>query len=260
MSDLRQRSHAKSSVFSTISFAALFLFVIFVNFICNLSLGSLVFRTKESIEVLYNGISQQQLESISTKKHTRRSQQQLEPTSSRIPLRLIKTEIKEGHSEDQNNQNSPFSVTNKGRINTRRSQQHLVPTSTKIPLLPIKEEMKEGNSEEDQNNLNPPFNLTKEERIAWFNKKFPEFEILKSTKLTQQFDARVKEFFKHKCKGQFFMTWIATAKVIERVPRSHRYNFTILLPMTFYPVDWAQMGNFFRKPKKGQIRDGWKQS
>ncbi|KAM0991450.1 hypothetical protein ACFX2C_009830 [Malus domestica] len=60
--------------------------------------------------------------------------------------------------------------------------------------------------------LVPPFNVTEEERIAWFRSKLPEFHILKSDKSAKQFHGRVLEFFNKECEGQFFMTWISPAR------------------------------------------------
>ncbi|KAM1442087.1 hypothetical protein ACFX13_010007 [Malus domestica] len=60
--------------------------------------------------------------------------------------------------------------------------------------------------------LVPPFNVTEEERIAWFRSKLPEFHILKSDKSAKQFHGRVLEFFNKECEGQFFMTWILPAR------------------------------------------------
>ncbi|MCE3216096.1 hypothetical protein HAX54_004863, partial [Datura stramonium] len=43
--------------------------------------------------------------------------------------------------------------------------------------------------EEDQAHLGPPYNLmTPEERISWFKKKLPNFEIMKSTKTSRKFN------------------------------------------------------------------------
>ncbi|XP_009344724.1 uncharacterized protein At4g19900-like [Pyrus x bretschneideri] len=60
--------------------------------------------------------------------------------------------------------------------------------------------------------LVPPFNVTEEERIAWFRSKLPEFHILKSDKSAKQFHGRVLEFFNKDCEGQFFMTWISPVR------------------------------------------------
>ncbi|CAN6587715.1 unnamed protein product [Malus baccata var. baccata] len=60
--------------------------------------------------------------------------------------------------------------------------------------------------------LVPPFNVTEEERIAWFRSKLPQFHILKSDKSAKQFHGRVLEFFNKECEGQFFMTWISPAR------------------------------------------------
>lgn len=132
-----------SSIFTTISFAAIFLLIIFIDsFISNISLHSVAIR-------------------------------------------------------------------NKGGSTSEVTQQLL---TTRKPLLSVKEETENWSSgkKDHQNYLIPPFNVTEEERIAWFRTKLPEFEIFKSTKLTEQFDDRVQEFFNYdQCEVQFFMTWIS---------------------------------------------------
>lgn len=63
---------------------------------------------------------------------------------------------------------------------------------------------------EDYGNLVPPVNVTLQERIAWFKKKLPQFEFMKSTPVSKQFGNRVEEFLgDNQCSVQFFMTWIA---------------------------------------------------
>ncbi|KAE8711667.1 hypothetical protein F3Y22_tig00110280pilonHSYRG00066 [Hibiscus syriacus] len=39
------------------------------------------------------------------------------------------------------------------------------------------------------------------------------------------------------------------SRVVGRVERRAGYNFTILPPMAFYPVDWLKIGSFFKVPK-----------
>lgn len=84
-----------------------------------------------------------------------------------------------------------------------------------IPLNSVKEEVERDYSE-DQRNFIPPINVTEEERIAWFRTVLPEFEIFKSTRLTQQFEGRVRSFFNGKCEVRFFMTWISPAESFGR--------------------------------------------
>ncbi|KAJ4704470.1 putative Lactosylceramide 4-alpha-galactosyltransferase [Melia azedarach] len=88
-------------------------------------------------------------------------------------------------------------------------------TITNIPLLSVKEEIVNADRGIG-NSLKPPFNVTEEERVAWFRKKLPEFEIFKSDNLTQQFHGRVLDFFSHDCEIQTFMTWISPASYFGR--------------------------------------------
>ncbi|KAK4345518.1 hypothetical protein RND71_035694 [Anisodus tanguticus] len=77
--------------------------------------------------------------------------------------------------------------------------------------------IKEEQEVEDHVNLVPPFNLAEEQRISWFKKKLPEFSILKSTRLSRQFNSRVNKFLISKsCKVKFFMTWISPASSFGR--------------------------------------------
>ncbi|XVE76527.1 hypothetical protein DITRI_Ditri12bG0180900 [Diplodiscus trichospermus] len=39
------------------------------------------------------------------------------------------------------------------------------------------------------------------------------------------------------------------SRVVQRVAGRHGYNFTILPPMAFYPVDWIKIGSLFKMPK-----------
>lgn len=76
------------------------------------------------------------------------------------------------------------------------------------------QEEKDSHHEVDYGNqkvvLVAPINVTEEERIAWFKENIHNFKILKSNKLTKQFDTRVQTFFNHDCEySHFFMTWIS---------------------------------------------------
>ncbi|MED6216832.1 hypothetical protein PIB30_011734 [Stylosanthes scabra] len=75
--------------------------------------------------------------------------------------------------------------------------------------LPIEEE--EENGEE---NLLPPQNVTKEERMAWFRKNLPKFEILKSSykPSSASFHLRVLSFLAQNCTTFFFAVWLSPAK------------------------------------------------
>ncbi|XP_062004589.1 uncharacterized protein LOC133721861 [Rosa rugosa] len=39
------------------------------------------------------------------------------------------------------------------------------------------------------------------------------------------------------------------SRVVQRVQNRPGYNFTVLPPMAFYPVDWTRIGGLFKKPK-----------
>lgn len=82
--------------------------------------------------------------------------------------------------------------------------------------LSIKEETREiyhdDHDHHHHGDFVPPFNITEQERINWFKKKLPEFEIFKSNHLTREFNNRVNIFFNEDvCKVRFFMTWISPA-------------------------------------------------
>jgi lactosylceramide 4-alpha-galactosyltransferase len=80
----------------------------------------------------------------------------------------------------------------------------------------MQEEIKEVDRSENQSSVIPPFSLSVEERIEWFRKKVPEFEILKSDNLTKEFLGRVLEFFNNECDVRFFMTWISPVESFGR--------------------------------------------
>ncbi|KAL5133474.1 Lactosylceramide 4-alpha-galactosyltransferase [Glycine soja] len=47
------------------------------------------------------------------------------------------------------------------------------------------------------------------------------------------------------------------SRVIKRLFKRHDFNFTILPPMAFYPVDWNKISGFFTKLKtQGRIKTG----
>lgn len=39
------------------------------------------------------------------------------------------------------------------------------------------------------------------------------------------------------------------SRVIKRLGKRHDFNFTVLPPMAFYPVDWNKINGLFMKPK-----------
>ncbi|KAF8402679.1 hypothetical protein HHK36_010768 [Tetracentron sinense] len=119
------------------------------------------------------------------------------------------------------------------------------------PLFLVKEDTEEANFKYP-NPLIPPFNVTEEERIEWFRKKLPEFEIFKSTRMTRQFAARTQKFFNRGCEIQFFMTWISPAKsfhqreliVLESLFKAHPHGCLMILSRT---MD-TRHGNWILKP------------
>ena len=66
--------------------------------------------------------------------------------------------------------------------------------STKEVLFSVTEEVDEEPETEDYTHFLTPFNGSDQERIDWFKKKLPGFDIFKSTILTREFDDRVRGF------------------------------------------------------------------
>lgn len=127
--------------------------------------------------------------------------------------------------------------------------------SSPVTLLSVKEEIKEKvlYINNDRNSLVPPVNVSVEERIAWFKKKLPKFEMFRSTELTRQFSGRAKKFFDGcTCEVQFFMTWISPARsfrereffALESLFRAHPHGCLIILSWT---MD-SRHGNRILKP------------
>ncbi|KGN58777.1 lactosylceramide 4-alpha-galactosyltransferase [Cucumis sativus] len=97
-------------------------------------------------------------------------------------------------------------------------------TSTCITQLQIKQTLvgeprqssPENRDEDDSetfDSLVVPSNLSaKEARVDWFRNHLPNFRILQSNNLTQQFHDRLLEFLSHECEVQFFMTWVSPAR------------------------------------------------
>ncbi|XP_059296672.1 uncharacterized protein LOC132049765 [Lycium ferocissimum] len=133
-------------------------------------------------------------------------------------------------------------------VSKTSSHQPLKSTFVQRPSFSKKEKInheayiiKEEQEVEDHVNLVPPFNLTVEQRISWFKKNLPEFSILKSTRLSRQFNSRVNKFLSTKsCKVQFFMTWISPASsfgrreffALETLFKSHPKGCLIILSRT----------------------------
>lgn len=104
-----------------------------------------------------------------------------------------------------------------GLRSTLENPQKLRRISTHEVIFPIEQEVEEAKIEElDRSSLLPPVNVTDQERIDWLKKKLPNFNLFKSTRLSRQFDGRVREFFGHdRCRIQFFMTWISPARAFS---------------------------------------------
>ncbi|KAJ6871339.1 hypothetical protein NC652_036875 [Populus alba x Populus x berolinensis] len=98
------------------------------------------------------------------------------------------------------------------------------------PLRSMQEEIKEVDRSEHRSSVIPPFNLTVEERIEWFRKRVPEFEILKADNLTKEFLGRALEFFNNECDVQFFMTWISPEFLaLESLFKVHPHGCLLIL-------------------------------
>ncbi|XP_050222540.1 uncharacterized protein LOC126672630 [Mercurialis annua] len=70
---------------------------------------------------------------------------------------------------------------------------------------------------QNSDSLIAPKNVTVEERIKWFKKKLPDFQIFKSNGFTQRFHIRVTEIMEdNNCEVHFFMTWIAPIESFGR--------------------------------------------
>ena len=93
-------------------------------------------------------------------------------------------------------------------------------------LRPVKSPRLYKNLEEEDDDegdvlRSPPENLSREERIVWFQERLLKFRALESTPRTRQFHQRIKEFLGRtdhghqnntaKCEVRFFMTWISPA-------------------------------------------------
>lgn len=107
-----------------------------------------------------------------------------------------------------------------GLRSTLENPQKLRKISTHELLVSVREEVdQEAKGSEDldhHTDLLAPFNVTNQERIDWLKRKLPNFNIFKSTRLSRQFDERIREFFGHdRCRTQFYMTWISPARAFS---------------------------------------------
>ncbi|RYR15939.1 hypothetical protein HN51_066492 [Arachis hypogaea] len=80
--------------------------------------------------------------------------------------------------------------------------------------LSIEKNHEEEEEEENEENLIPPQNVTKQERMAWFRKNLPKYEILKSSynSSSASFHLRVLSFLTQNCSTFFFAIWLSPAK------------------------------------------------
>ncbi|KAK6231252.1 hypothetical protein SCA6_001325 [Theobroma cacao] len=90
----------------------------------------------------------------------------------------------------------------------------------------------EGVDNENLDPLIPPSNVTREERIAWFQKKLPELELFKSNNLSSQFHDQVLGFFDRDCTIRYFMVWLSPAQ-------------------SFGPREFAALDSLFKASPKG---------
>ncbi|TKY63474.1 Galactosyltransferase protein [Spatholobus suberectus] len=124
------------------------------------------------------------------------------------------------------------------QVHNHRTKEGIRSTPVHVPLRSIQE--KDEADSRNQNALVAPFNVTEEERIAWFREQLHNFKILKSNNLTQQFHARVLGFFGRECEAQFFMTWISPASLfggrellsVESIFKNHPKACLIILSRT----------------------------
>ncbi|VVB11976.1 unnamed protein product [Arabis nemorensis] len=81
----------------------------------------------------------------------------------------------------------------------------------------------------ERKSLAPLKNTTSRDRIAWLRSHLTEFEVFKSTNISEQFHNRVLESLDDKCEVRFFMTWFSPADffgkrellAVESVFKSH---------------------------------------
>ncbi|KAL5550309.1 hypothetical protein UlMin_000485 [Ulmus minor] len=114
---------------------------------------------------------------------------------------------------------------------------------TRMPLRSMKEEVREV-GRENTNPFRPPFNLTEQERIGWFQRKLPEFEIFKSDSVTKQFHSRILQFLGPQCEVRVFMTWISPARLfgsreiltMESLFKAHPNGCLVILSRTMDSV------------------------
>ncbi|XP_030449937.1 uncharacterized protein LOC115672300 [Syzygium oleosum] len=119
---------------------------------------------------------------------------------------------------------------------------HLQLRSVHEEVIEIQEVKVDDDEYENIRPLVPPINVTEEERVSWFRKVLPEFDIFQSNNLTRPFHVRVTGFFgrKNNCSVQFFMTWISPARsfgrreflALESLFKSNPYGCLVIISRT----------------------------
>ncbi|XP_022748184.1 uncharacterized protein At4g19900-like [Durio zibethinus] len=95
---------------------------------------------------------------------------------------------------------------------TTKSKGQLRSTFSSKPLQITTQRKIEGVDRETLDPLIPPFNVTRLERIAWFQKKLPELGLFKSSNFNSQFHDQVLGFFNSSCTIWYFMLWLSPAQ------------------------------------------------
>lgn len=94
-----------------------------------------------------------------------------------------------------------------------QSEGQFRPSFSIKPLLITTQGKMEGVDTENLDPLIPPANVTREERIAWFQKKLLELELFKSSNLiSSSFHDKVLGFFNSNCAVRYFMIWLSPAQ------------------------------------------------
>ncbi|XP_074364912.1 uncharacterized protein LOC141705956 [Apium graveolens] len=102
--------------------------------------------------------------------------------------------------------------------------------------------------------LVPPVNVSVEERIAWFKKNLPDFEIFQKNPKSVRFERRANDFFDgddDHCRTKFFMTWISSATsfgerevlAMESLFKSNPYGCLMILSTTLDSVQGSNILN-----------------
>ncbi|OMO97531.1 hypothetical protein COLO4_14560 [Corchorus olitorius] len=106
------------------------------------------------------------------------------------------------------------------------------PTFSSKPQLITTQGEKARVESENLDPLIPPFNVTSEERIAWFRNKVPELELFKSNNTSSRFHDQVLGFFDGNCTIRYFMIWLSPAQ-------------------SFGPREFAALDSLFKASPKG---------